>query len=236
MWACDLTVDEWRLCRVSEAYVNDYLGDLVEVLVASQRIESTYHHPYWVVEGRDLDARPKPDHVAAAEVQNAIVPGRWVDAGDLRVGDVLLLRDGRHSRVDEVLVRQVEQPIYNFQVQGLHNYAVGPHCVLVHNNSFAEEGLTAYSEVLNGYSILGQQGRIGDTFVKRIVFLAKVGPGTGRGLLNTIEAQAAAAGARYVQIIGHQVGPRLLSSGIAGKLGWVKTGNNQVISLLKEIM
>ena len=33
-------------------------------IAAGSRISSTYHHPYWVVEGRELDERPKPDHIA----------------------------------------------------------------------------------------------------------------------------------------------------------------------------
>ncbi len=88
-----------------------------------------------MIAGKDLENRPRPDHVAAAEVRNAIVSGRWVDAGDLLVGDILLLKDGRRLPVQEIVLRQVARTIYNFQVHELHNYAVGNDCVLVHNNA-----------------------------------------------------------------------------------------------------
>jgi hypothetical protein len=133
-WSCDLASGQWRLCRVEETYAFDHVGERVETFVGGSRIASTYHHPYWVVEGDDLDQRSTPDHVAGALVPNATVPGRWVDAGDLRVGDVLLLMDGRRLPVEEILVRRTREPVYNFAVEGLHNYAVGPDRVLVHNS------------------------------------------------------------------------------------------------------
>lgn len=134
VWSCDLTTGEWILCRVAETYVLEYVGDQVTVFADKQRIESTYHHPYWVVEGENLRDRPMPNHVASAEVRGAIIPGRWVDAGDLMVGDVLLLKDGRRIPVEAIEIGQVECTVYNFAVEDLQNYAVGPNGVLVHNN------------------------------------------------------------------------------------------------------
>ncbi len=32
-----------------------------------------------MIAGKDLESRPRPDHVAAAEVRNAAVSGRWVE-------------------------------------------------------------------------------------------------------------------------------------------------------------
>ena len=60
-------------------------------------------------------------------------PGRWVDAGNLRVGDVLLLKPERRATITQLSVRHVRQKVYNFQVEGLHTYAVGTGQVLVHN-------------------------------------------------------------------------------------------------------
>ena len=134
VWSCDLTAGDWRLCRVAETYVFDHVGDLVEIFVAGDRIESTYHHPYWVVEGRNLQDRPSPDHVTAAEVQGGVVPGRWVDAGDLQVGDIMLSLDGRRLPIEEILFRHVREQVYNLAVDDLYTYAVGPNRVLVHNN------------------------------------------------------------------------------------------------------
>jgi hypothetical protein len=133
------------------------------------------------VEGEELDDRPKPDHVALAEVRGAIVPGRWVDAGDLRVGDVVLLMDGRRLPVEEILVRQVEEKVYNFQVRGLHNYAVGVDQVLVHNNCSAAQlatnrqtGKAGELLVENeleriGFSVLGSQVSVRTTHGRRVI-------------------------------------------------------------------
>jgi hypothetical protein len=59
--------------------------------------------------------------------------GRWVDAGNLRAGDVLLLRLNRRATISSVAVRHVRKKVYNFQVEEVHTYAVGHACILVHN-------------------------------------------------------------------------------------------------------
>jgi hypothetical protein len=61
--------------------------------------------------------------------------GRWVDAIDLRVGDVLLLRSGEQAAIISLVIRHARLPVYNFHVEELHCYAVGHVQVLVHNNS-----------------------------------------------------------------------------------------------------
>ena len=65
-------------------------------------VRSTYHHPYWVVSGEDLDERPTPDQLGEQLQSVPGVEGRWVDAGDLRPGDVLLSRTGGESTVESV--------------------------------------------------------------------------------------------------------------------------------------
>ena len=133
VWSFNLLTGQWELCRVVETYSRDHDGTLVKVFVAGGAIESTYHHPYWVVEGQDLAERPEPDHVRAATVRDAIVPGRWVDAGDLRIDDVLLLQDGGRLPITEIILRQATCRVYNLAVEGLRNYAVGLNSVLAHN-------------------------------------------------------------------------------------------------------
>jgi len=58
-----------------------------------------------------------------------------VDAIDLRVGDVLLLRSGEQAAITALVVRHARLPVYNFHVEELHCYAVGHAQILVHNNS-----------------------------------------------------------------------------------------------------
>jgi hypothetical protein len=99
-----------------------------------ETIEATGGHPFWVISGEDLDKRPVPEH-CPAEVPNAAIPGRWVNAIDLRVGDILFTRDGRRVPVTNVSVRYAKMKVYNLQVAELENYAVGHAGILVHNTS-----------------------------------------------------------------------------------------------------
>jgi hypothetical protein len=133
VWAYDLVSSRWLPRTVLETFSRQHAGRFATIQVAGEAITSTYHHPYWVVSGEDLDERPSPEHVPDVP-ENASTPGRWVDAGDLRPGDLLLLSDGRRVPVTAVEVQLWTQPVYNFSVDDLHTYAVGKHHALVHNN------------------------------------------------------------------------------------------------------
>jgi hypothetical protein len=61
-----------------------------------------------------------------------------VDAADVRVGDELLLRDGRVVGVEGVRHGPYHAEVYNVEVEDLHCYAVGPHGVLLHNENGEE--------------------------------------------------------------------------------------------------
>ena len=73
---------------------------------------------------RKLESRPWPEH-AGERLVNAALPGRWVDAGDLRVGDVLYLKNGELRKIEEIQVFDGGQQVYNFHVEELASYAVG---------------------------------------------------------------------------------------------------------------
>jgi len=65
------------------------------------------------------------------------VQGRgWVPANELVAGDILQsLSGGAEARVDQLLDRGRRTDVFNFEVQGVHNYFVGHEGVLVHNAS-----------------------------------------------------------------------------------------------------
>ena len=77
----------------SKKFMNDHDGTSATITVADEAIEATFLHPFWVVHGDDLANRPIRGHLPRV-LEGTTTPGRWVDAGDVRVGDELLLRDG----------------------------------------------------------------------------------------------------------------------------------------------
>jgi RHS repeat-associated protein len=136
VWAYDLVAGIWRPCVVLQTFQDRYQGRSTFVTIAgetAETIEATLLHPFWVVRGQDLEDRPRRLHIEEPPT-NAATPGRWVDAGDLQVGDELLLRDGRIVPVEAVRTEPYDADVYNFEVDELHCYAVGWHGVLVHNS------------------------------------------------------------------------------------------------------
>jgi len=113
-----------------------------------QVIETTDSHPFWVV-------TDKPDLSRAARefvLENGTIiyhenigsglNGFWVESKDLREGDVFIGASGELSTL--IAVERVVFPdgikVYNFTVDGNHNYFViakcdefGQTCILVHN-------------------------------------------------------------------------------------------------------
>ena len=140
VWAFDVVAGEWRLCRASYPYKMEYDGMLVLITIAGETTEATYRHPYWVVRGEELDSRPRLEHLPSVPA-GATAVGRWVDSCDLRVGDEVLLRDGRIVPVDATALRRFTGTVYNMEVEGLRCYAVGRSGVLVHNQNAKDTGL-----------------------------------------------------------------------------------------------
>ena len=114
-----------------------------------QVIAVTDAHPFWVVTDEpDLEraARSMVDENGVILYHENLEPGLngfWVEAKDLREGDVVLGANGELSTV--MALERVEFPdgitVYNFTVDGNHNYFVlaetdefGQTCILVHNS------------------------------------------------------------------------------------------------------
>jgi hypothetical protein len=112
-----------------------------------QVIETTDSHPFWVVTDEpDLEraAREYADGMYHENIDPGL-NGFWVEAKDLREGDVFIGANGELSTL--VSNERVEFPdgitVYNFTVDGNHNYFViaqvseyGQTCILVHNAEY----------------------------------------------------------------------------------------------------
>lgn len=91
--------------RFTDATYTIYAGD--------EQIITTHEHPFYVI-GKE-----------------------WLAAEELAVGDVLMTGDGEEVVIDEIIYNPLSEPIqvYNFTVDGTHNYLVGENGFLVHNLS-----------------------------------------------------------------------------------------------------
>ena len=133
VWGYDLRAGAWRSCMVSYHSAISYDDLVVTVRANGEAVRSTYHHPYWVVAGEELDQRPVPDQLDAQLMVVEGVPGRWVDAGFLQPGDQLFSRSGGTATVEAVETDHTQTTVYHIYVEDLHNYAVGNGEWLVHN-------------------------------------------------------------------------------------------------------
>jgi hypothetical protein len=141
VWSYNHVAEKWELAVVKEQLTTeqDTTTVLLEVTSESGQVEaihSTTGHPYFVEAGDGLAGRPLADHEAGSDARFTDRDGgRYINAGDLKLGDQLKLRDGSSAKVTNILLRQERLKTYNLHVLRLHNYAVGANGVLVHNAS-----------------------------------------------------------------------------------------------------
>lgn len=126
----------WNTCEVEAALTREYDGELVKVEIAGDTIEATGGHPFWVIAGADLAARP----IAQDAGKDAFVTGqdgaRWVPASALRAGDLVLRADGSAIAVTTVASSSGLATVYNLSIAGRATYGVGELGTLVHNSNY----------------------------------------------------------------------------------------------------
>ncbi len=108
VWARNLTTGSSQLRRVTGLF-HKTADRLLTVTVAGAAIRVTPQHPFFAVDKG------------------------WTDAGHLEVGDRLLARDGRTMAVTRITSQAVRTTVYNFEVEGDHNYYITTAQLLVHN-------------------------------------------------------------------------------------------------------
>jgi hypothetical protein len=87
-------------------------------------LAATDEHPFWVLDGTDATAGlPVGEDTT----------GVWVNAVDLKVGDVLLTASGETALVSGTQTRESVEWAYNFTVANTHTYYAGEEPVLTHN-------------------------------------------------------------------------------------------------------
>lgn len=137
VWAWDPIRNEWQLRQVEKLLTHEYTGDFIEVRGAHSSITATGNHPFWVAEGVNLDSRVESSDLGDESfITN--VTGRWVDARDLQLGDVIVTKRGS-SAIKALGESSGTGTVYNLSIPGLNTYAVGQSGVAVHNKGSAEE-------------------------------------------------------------------------------------------------
>ncbi|MDF1549177.1 MAG: polymorphic toxin-type HINT domain-containing protein, partial [Bacteroidales bacterium] len=130
-WTCDTRSKEKTLQIVTKTFVRE-TDTLVYVWLNKELIQTTAEHPFFT-------------------------PGLWKPALSLKEGDEVLNYKGLWVKVDSIAVKDTTCTVYNFEVEGNHNYYVGTTGVLVHNTcsqtdyfkklGFEGESLTAVQDL-----------------------------------------------------------------------------------------
>ena len=142
IWSYHFERGVWGLCDVKERLDNTYSGPVISITVDNTTIEATAYHPFWVIEGRDLQERSKPRQLQEHEDEGHSLPGRWVNSHELRAGDCIITRSGTRALITEIRQRFNDAfPVSNLSIIGHHNYAVGDVGVLVHNEPICNDAI-----------------------------------------------------------------------------------------------
>jgi len=86
------------------------------------------------IEGETDPLQPTADHPFFIK-HVGTKTGDWVQASQIKVGDVVLTAKGTWSKVTALPITETEATVYNFEVEGNHNFFIGSSGLLVHNVS-----------------------------------------------------------------------------------------------------
>jgi hypothetical protein len=134
VWSFNFSKLQWEVKPVLETFRTQYDGDIVTINIGDDIIHATGGHPFWVIDGTDLENRPVCDCLPVCE-QGMTAQGRWVYAKNLQVGDVVRSRSFGEQKISVLEIFETKTLVYNFFVDDLHNYCVGKNETLVHNTN-----------------------------------------------------------------------------------------------------
>ncbi len=95
---------------------------------------------------------------------------KWIAASELNVGDKMRMADGTSMRIAAIQTAKTNQVVYNFTVDGLHNYSVSVGGILVHNQNCeeilkqTEERITKLRQAIKGLKESIADLQSGDVF------------------------------------------------------------------------
>lgn len=134
VYACDLTTGRWVITKVTERLSHQYEGEMITIQADHSIVQATDNHPFYVLRGDRLASRPQARDIPG-EDRVTTGPGRWVEARDLKEGDMLKVKNGESLIITELTKRNEKTRVYNLNVANYHNYGVGINGILVHNKA-----------------------------------------------------------------------------------------------------
>ena len=132
VYACDLATGEWTLANILKRHSLQYEGDMITIIIGHDWIQSTGNQPFYVLRGDQLASRPLPEDVPKEE-QRAAKSGRWVEARDLKEGDVLQNKGGEGLIITGLSSQQEKTQVHWLEIERYHNCAVHRLGILAHN-------------------------------------------------------------------------------------------------------
>jgi hypothetical protein len=120
VYGCDLSTGDWVLAKVIERQSFQWEGDMVAIRMGQNAIQAAGKHPFFVLRGSRLASRPPPWDIPIEE-QRTNGGDRWVEARDLRVGDVLKDKGSEGLIITGLSSRHEKTEVYNLEVEGYSN-------------------------------------------------------------------------------------------------------------------
>ena len=136
VYAYDLVTGAWTLSRILKRQSFQYKGDMITIHIDHDSIQATGNQPFYVLSGERLSNRPVPREVSKEEKTNGY--GRWVEARDLKEGDVLQSISGEDQVITSLSSHEERMQVYWFDVERYHNCAVHRLGILAHNGGAKE--------------------------------------------------------------------------------------------------
>ena len=72
--------------------------------------------------------------IGVTEAHPFYVAGEWIEVQDLKLGDEIFNYSGNKGKVEKISIETKNIKVYNFEVEGNHNYYVGQLSFLAHNS------------------------------------------------------------------------------------------------------
>ncbi|PJZ78548.1 polymorphic toxin-type HINT domain-containing protein [Leptospira neocaledonica] len=113
--------------RVSKTFVRQTETIFKVIFVDGTMLETTWNHPFrrLKAEFKDQDYR----------IENS----EWKEAKDLQSGDITITANGEILEIEEIIIENRFETVYNFVVDDFHTYFVGEIGVWVHNQDYSNK-------------------------------------------------------------------------------------------------